>query len=111
MDIDKLADFIANMFEMPYSKEDIKERLDKNIPIPSVGDYTQIKNIVSHRFLSGLKHYMKICNVQIVQKGLNEQDCEVDISGGFKNLQIINILAKGYRGSEIKAQLSERKVE
>ncbi len=101
MNADKTSTLIANVFEMPYCKQDIKERVEKNIPIPSVGNHIRVKNIVSHRFLLGLKYYMNICNVGVVSKGLNEMDCEVDICGGAKNLEVINILAKNYMVSQI----------
>lgn len=101
--IDSLSKYIANCFEMPYCIDDIKQRLIKSIPLPSVGEHTEITVIISNKFSIGLRHFEKMCNVNIKRiSGLNEQDCEIVISGGQKNLELINFLAKGYKASEIR---------
>ena len=99
----KLAEFISNSLEMPYCKNDIAERIIKKIPIPCVGEIKALNVVVSNRLCTGINFYAQLCNVEVIKiTGLNEQDCEISVKGGSKNLEILNTLAKGYKPTEIK---------
>ena len=65
-----------------------------------------IKSVVCMRFFLGIQKYAKEFEVEIVnQRGLTENDIEVELEGTMENLKKLNDKANGYRPNINKSNI------